>query len=127
MQEQGERRRQLTQPTCAAKDPGHPVYNSIPGRYVSRIGNAEYKLDNKTYATEANDGKNTLHSGTNNWSYRVWNVTAVGNDSITFAIYDASLSEKGMPGDVTANVTYTVTKSKLEITMWATADARTRR
>ncbi|CAK7200110.1 hypothetical protein SEUCBS139899_002799 [Sporothrix eucalyptigena] len=107
------------------KDPGHPVYNSIPGRYVSRIGNATYTLDNTTYATEKNDGNNTLHSGTNNWSYRVWNVTAVGNSSITFSIYDKAGSEKGMPGDVWANVTYTLTAARLGIQMWASADART--
>ncbi|KJR85075.1 aldose 1-epimerase [Sporothrix schenckii 1099-18] len=107
------------------KDPGHPVYNSIPGRYVSRIGNATYTLDGKTYATEKNDGANTLHSGTNNWSYRVWNVTAVGASSITFAIYDKAGSEQGLPGDVTANVTYTLTAGRLGIVMWASADART--
>ncbi|OAA65857.1 aldose epimerase-like protein [Niveomyces insectorum RCEF 264] len=107
------------------KDPGHPVYNSIPGRYVGRIKNATYKLDNKTYITEKNDGENTLHSGANNWSYRVWNVTAVSNSSITFAIYDKNGSEKGMPGDVTANVTYSLANRTIDIKMWASADART--
>lgn len=102
------------------------MYNSIPGRYVSRIGNATYVLDNVTYHTQKNDGNNTLHSGTNNWSYRFWNVTAVGKDAITFSIYDKAFSEQGMPGDVTANVTYTLTKNRIGIEMWAVADARTR-
>ena len=111
----------------AAKDPGHPVYNSIPGRYVNRIGNGIYKLDNKTYVTEKNDGNNTLHSGTNNWSYRVWNVTALSNSSITFSITDPANSEKGMPGLVLANVTYSLANTTWNIKMEALSpETRTR-
>ncbi|KAK3376445.1 galactose mutarotase-like domain-containing protein [Lasiosphaeria ovina] len=108
------------------KDPGHPVYNSIPGRYVNRIGHAQYTLDGKTYKTEDNDGGNTLHSGTNNWSFRFWNVTALAADSITFAISDASNSSLNMLGRVDASVTYSLTNSTWNIKMTATApDNRT--
>ncbi|KAI4921820.1 hypothetical protein J4E90_000247 [Alternaria incomplexa] len=102
-------------------DPGHPVYNAIPGRYVNRIGNGEYSIDNATYHTEKNDGPNTLHSGTNNWSYRMWNVSAVTNSSITFSISDASNSSLGMIGRVDASVTYSVSKNKWHISMDATS------
>jgi aldose 1-epimerase len=102
------------------------VYNAIPGRYVNRIGNGEYTLDNITHHTEKNDGPNTLHSGTNNWSYRFWNVSAVTNSSITFSISDASNSSLGMIGRVDASVTYSLTKNKWHITMDATSpEART--
>ncbi|KAJ8131733.1 hypothetical protein O1611_g1889 [Lasiodiplodia mahajangana] len=100
-----------------AEDPGHPVYNSIPGRYVNRIGHGKYSIDNNTYTTELNDGTNTLHSGTNNWSYRTWNVTAATNDSITFTVRDESNSSKGMPGLVLANVTYSVNGDRWDIKM----------
>lgn len=111
----------------SAKDPGHPVYNAIPGRYVNRIGNGQYTLDNVTYTTEKNDGSNTLHSGTNNWSYRTWNVTDVTEDSITFSIHDASNSSLGMIGLVEGKVTYSVSDSKWKIKMEATApEERTR-
>ncbi|EOA82566.1 hypothetical protein ACJQWK_04419 [Exserohilum turcicum] len=102
-------------------DPGHPVYNAIPGRYVNRIGNAEYSIDNVTYHTERNDGPNTLHSGTNNWSYRTWNVSRVTKSSITFSIRDASNSSLGMIGRVDASVTYSVSKNKWHISMDATS------
>ncbi|ORY14300.1 aldose 1-epimeras-like protein [Clohesyomyces aquaticus] len=97
-------------------DPGHPVYNAIPGRYANRIGNGMFQIDNVTYHTEKNDGANTLHSGTNNWSYRVWNVTHVTNSSITYSIYDPANST-GMPGHVEATVTYALSKNKWHITM----------
>jgi aldose 1-epimerase len=102
-------------------DPGHPVYNAIPGRYVNRIGNAQYSICNKTFETEANDGANTLHSGTNNWSFRFWNVTDATEDSITFAITDPSESSQGMVGDVYAKVTYSVAGSTWKISMEATS------
>ncbi|KAI1337631.1 aldose 1-epimerase [Xylariaceae sp. FL0016] len=103
------------------KDPGHPVYNAVPGRYVNRIGHGRYTLDNKTYTTELNDGNNTLHVGTNNWSYRTWNVTSVTNDSITFSVRDEANSSKGMPGLVLANVTYSVSNTTWNIKMEATS------
>lgn len=95
------------------------MYNSIPGRYVNRIGHATYKIDNTTFHTEVNDGNNTLHSGTNNWSYRFWNVTALTADSITFNISDPSNSSLGMIGQVYASVTYSVANSTWKILMQA--------
>jgi aldose 1-epimerase len=108
-------------------DPSHPVYNAIPGRYVNRIGNATYTIDGKTFVTEKNDGGNTLHSGTNNWSFRTWSVSQVKSDSITFSILDKSNSSLGMIGDVRSKVTYTVTDKTLKIKMDATSpQAKTR-
>lgn len=104
------------------------MYNSIPGRYVNRIGKGKYTIDNTTYTTELNDGTNTLHSGANNWSYRVWNVTDSTEDSITFAIRDASNSSLGMLGLVKGQVTYSVEGSTWRIKMEATSpEARTRK
>ncbi|KAK4101178.1 aldose epimerase-like protein, partial [Parathielavia hyrcaniae] len=101
------------------KDPGHPVYNAVPGRYANRIGKGQYQIDGVTYHTEKNDGENTLHSGTNNWSFRFWNVTAFSSDSITFSILDQSNSSLGMLGDVKSSVTYSVSKSTWNIKMTA--------
>lgn len=97
-------------------DPGHPVYNAIPGPYVNRIGKGTFTIDNVTYHTQLNDGPNTLHSGTNNWSFRTWNVTKVSDTSITFSIYDDA-KKTGMPGAVKASVTYSVSKNKWSIVM----------
>jgi aldose 1-epimerase len=102
-------------------DPSHPVYNAIPGRYVNRIGNATYTIDGKTFVTEKNDGGNTLHSGTNNWSFRTWKVSEAKSDSITFSILDKSNSSLGMIGDVRSKVTYTVADKTLKISMDATS------
>ena len=85
-------------------------------------------MGNTTYHTEKNDGDNTLHSGTNNWSYRTWKVADLTADSITFSISDAADAEKGMPGRVEANVTYSVKDTAWNIKMHATApDTKTRK
>ena len=79
------------------------------------------------YKTEINDGENTLHSGTNNWSFRFWNVTSLKDDSITFAISDASNSSQGMIGRVDSTVTYSLSKNTWKIKMSATSpDNKTR-
>ncbi|KAK3948738.1 galactose mutarotase-like domain-containing protein [Pseudoneurospora amorphoporcata] len=106
------------------KDPGHPVYNAIPGRYANRIGKGKYTIDGEEYHTELNDGDNTLHSGTNNWSFRFWNVTEHTPTSITFAISDASNSSLGMLGRVDSTVTYSVSKNTWHIKMNAVSPER---
>ncbi|KAL2759959.1 hypothetical protein ACRALDRAFT_1067364 [Sodiomyces alcalophilus JCM 7366] len=104
-------------------DPGHPVYNAIPGRYVNRIGGAQYTIDGKTYHTEKNDGPgNTLHSGGNNWSWRFWDVLDVTDSSITFFISDPEGASQGFPGKVDCKVTYSVVDGgRWDIKMEATS------
>ncbi|KAH6692292.1 aldose epimerase-like protein [Plectosphaerella plurivora] len=101
-------------------DTSHPVYNSIPGRYANRVANGQYTLDGKTYNLEKNDGPNCLHSGTNNWSWRMWEVQNVTDDSVTFTLHDAEGSSKGFAGDVDAKVTYSVKDGRWDIKMEAT-------
>ncbi|PSN71879.1 galactose mutarotase-like protein [Corynespora cassiicola Philippines] len=106
-------------------DPGHPVYNAIPGRYANRIGNGTFQIDNITYHTPLNDGPNTLHSGPNNWSFRFWNVSSYTNSSITFTLHDPANST-GMPGSVDAVLTYSLTPHTWHITIDALSpDAKT--
>lgn len=101
-------------------DPGHPVYNAIPGRYANRIGNGQFTLDNVTYNLVKNDGPNTLHSGPNNWSFRFWKVGKVTRNSIVFTLDDPANST-GMPGRVLASVKYSVSPRKWHIEIDATS------
>lgn len=110
-----------------AIDPNHSHYGSVPGRYANRIGNATFTVDGKTYHTQKNDGENTLHSGTNGWGYRTFNVTKVSKNSITFSMIDPDMST-GMPGTVYAWITYTLSAKKWSIKMEANSpEAKTRK
>ena len=94
---------------------------------MNRIGHARYTIENKTFNTEKNDGDNTLHSGTNNWSFRDFEVIEHTEDSVTFSILDESESSKGMVGDVEAKITYSVAEGTWKISMEAESpDALTR-
>lgn len=114
--------------SAPAIDESHPVYNAIPGRYVNRIGNAEYTLNGVTYETEVNDGNNTLHSGNNNWSWRFWEVVEHTDTSITMLISDPEGESQGFPGLVESTVKYSVADGGVwNIEMEATApEAETR-
>ncbi|KUJ06881.1 galactose mutarotase-like protein [Mollisia scopiformis] len=102
-------------------DPNHSDYGAVPGRYANRIKDHTYVLNGTRYFTEANDGNGTLHSGTNGWSHRVWNVSAVSNTSITFSITDVGNSSLGMPGTVMGSVTHSVSNSSWHTTIAAHA------
>lgn len=92
-----------------AEDQLHPNYGAIPGRYTNRIANHTYELDGKRYYTEVSNPPNsTMHSGTNGWSYRMWDVTDVCHNSITFSLRGEPFSPKGLPGSVLGKVTYTL-------------------
>ena len=104
-----------------AVDPFHPNFGAVPGRYANRIANATYSLDGKRYFTDRNNGNSTIHSGVNGWSYRVWNVSRVTSDSITFTMRDENNSSMGMPGMVLGSVTYTLTPYAWRIKLTASA------
>ena len=112
--------------TYASSQFPHTNYGAIPGRYANRLSNATYVLDGVRYHTEVNDPPNsTIHSGTNGWSYRYWDVSAVSKESIAFVLSDANNSSMGFPGLVLGKVTYTV--SKLAWSVRIEAEARDHR
>lgn len=99
----------------------HLEYGAVPGRYTNRISNATYVVDGKRYFTERNNNNSTLHSGTNGWSFRSWNVSSVSADSITFTIRDESNSSQGFPGLVLGKATYTLSPNTWSIKLEAEA------
>jgi len=78
-------------------------------------------MDGATYNTENNEGKNTLHSGTNGWGFRNFDVVALTGDSITFYIHDPGNSSMGMPGAVDGYITYQLTQKAWNVKMTVTA------
>ncbi len=102
-----------------------PCFGSPIGRNANRIGGAAFTLDGKTYSLEKNDGENNLHSGSDRFNTRVWNVVSDAGDSITFAI-DSPDGDQGFPGTFRMTVTYTITENReLVIDYTGRSDART--
>ncbi|NLZ76407.1 MAG: galactose mutarotase [Spirochaetales bacterium] len=109
---------------------GHPAYfGQVVGRFANRIKGATFTLDDKTYRLDANDGTNSLHSGSSNWGWRLWAIEPFeweGNPGVVLSITSQS-GEGGFPGSVTATVSYLLdgNSGQLRIEYEATASEAT--
>jgi aldose 1-epimerase len=101
---------------------------STVGRYANRIAHGRFTLNGKTYSVPQNDGDNSLHGGVKGFHKAVWQgeeVSGVAGEAIRFG-YVSKDGEEGYPGNLTVEVTYTLTDSnELRIDYVATTDKDT--
>lgn len=106
----------------------NPYFGCIVGRYANRIANAKFTLDGKEYTLAPNNDGNTLHGGNKGFDKRVWKASDINTDSISSIkfTYDSKDGEEGYPGNLHAEVVYTLTKDNgLKIEYKATTDKAT--
>ena len=107
---------------------GNPYFGCIVGRYANRIANAKFTLDGKEYTLAPNNDGNTLHGGNKGFDKRVWKASDIDTDSVSSIkfSYDSKDMEEGYPGNLHAEVVYTLTKNnELKIEYTATSDKAT--
>jgi aldose 1-epimerase len=107
---------------------GGPYFGAIVGRVANRIKDAEFTLDGKRYALDANDKPNHLHGGRKGWDKVVWTAKAVdtARGQALELTYISKDGEEGYPGSVTAKTVYTLTDDdELMVDMQATTDRTT--
>ncbi|WP_317367679.1 aldose epimerase family protein [uncultured Tyzzerella sp.] len=96
------------------------------GRNANRIENATFKIDNKTYNLDKNDGENNLHSGFNSTSSIVWDYKT---DNINNTVIFSTLLADGfqnMEGNFSISVFYTLKEdNSLVITYKGKCDKKT--
>jgi aldose 1-epimerase len=96
----------------------------IVGPYANRIAKGRFKIDNTEYQLEINNGVNTLHSGKNAFSKKIWLAAQKGN-TVTM-VYEAPDLEAGFPGNIKAVAVYTLTPDNmLELRITAESDKKT--
>jgi aldose 1-epimerase len=103
-------------------------YGALIGRFANRINNASFPLEGRTVNLD-HRGPNlvVLHSGAAGFNRRVWGATPHdgAEPSLELKLVDPDGSG-GMPGTVTATVTYTLTSDNaLKIDYRATTDKPT--
>lgn len=103
--------------------------NRLIGRVAGRIANGEFTINGKDYKVEQNEGKNTLHGGTNGFYNHIWHVdsTKVTDDSAAITL-SLTLSEKDdtFPGTIHVTATYTLDNDdNLTLKFGATTDSDT--
>ena len=74
------------------------------GRVANRIANATFTMDGAIYMLPANNNGNCLHGG-NGFDYKIWDVSAVSDDRITFTYVSAD-GEEGFPSELRCDVTF---------------------
>lgn len=102
-------------------------YGACIGRHANRIANSEFELGGKVYKVGANEGKNSLHGGVNGFDKKLWTVKEANSDECRLVLtYTSADMEEGFPGELTAEVTYTLTKNNsLKIEYKAQSDKDT--
>ena len=88
--------------------PSGTFFGATVGRNANRIGKARFTLNSTEYKVDSNDGQNNLHSGLDFYSFRVWDVKATTDNSITFSLHSPD-GDQGYPGALDMAVTYTLT------------------
>lgn len=94
------------------------------GRYANRIRAGRFTLDGTTHQVSAQDRGNSLHGGAEGFDRRAWEVVDATEDAATLRLVSPD-GDQGFPGEVTAEVTYTVTADSVRIELSATTDAPT--
>jgi aldose 1-epimerase len=106
----------------------NPYFGAIVGRYGNRIAKGEFKLDGKTYTLAKNNGPNSLHGGTKGFNKVVWSARDASKPGLpaVHLTYVSKDGEEGYPGNLTVDVTYTLTaQNELKIDYALTADKDT--
>ncbi len=96
---------------AAGYEQGGIFLGGIIGRFGNRLKNGRFSIDGTEYQTTLNDGNNSLHGGVIGFHKRVWNAELLNEaeePSIKFS-YLSPNGEQGFPGNLHAEVIYTVT------------------
>lgn len=104
---------------------GERFLGSVVGRVANRIGNGKFTLDGVEYTTPQNNNGQTLHGGLKGVDMVVWDVVEATENSLhlTYTVPDG---QDGFPGNLTINMTYTLTENnEFKVTYSATTDKTT--
>ena len=94
------------------------------GRFANRIAKGKFQLNGSTYDLAINNGPNHLHGGLQGFSHRVWQITNIGEASVTLSLFSPD-GEEGYPGNLTCSVEFSLADHGLSIRYLAKSDQDT--
>lgn len=82
---------------------------ALTGRFAGRIANGSFSIDGVTYQLVQNaSGGNHLHGGLRGFNKALWKGEVVSDYAVKFT-YISEDGEEGYPGELTSEVTYSLT------------------
>ncbi|HUP14119.1 MAG TPA: aldose epimerase family protein [Niastella sp.] len=100
-------------------------YGATIGRCANRISKGTFYLDGKKYQLTPNHPSGHLHGGKKGFHAVGWDFEKVGGDSVTLS-YKSKDGEEGYPGNLKAQVTYSLTEmNEMQISFQAETDETT--
>ena len=93
------------------------------GRVANRIAGASFSMDGAIYMVTNNDRGNCLHGGSG-FSYKMWDINDVTNNSISLSYYSFD-GEDGFPGGLLSKVKFTLEGSAIIIEYEAVPEDKT--
>lgn len=102
-----------------------PHLGSLAGRVANRIGGASFEVEGVTYTLSANEGRHSLHGGSEGLGRIVWSAQP---DEAANAVIFTHLSPDGAmgyPGNVAFKAVYSLTGNRLRLDLSATSDRKT--
>jgi aldose 1-epimerase len=106
----------------------NPFFGALVGRYGNRIAKGRFTLDGKEYDLVKNNNGNHLHGGTRGFDKVFWKIEEVpASDGVAIRLsYLSKDMEEGYPGNLQAEVTYTLTDDNtVKFDYKATTDKKT--
>jgi galactose mutarotase-like enzyme len=94
------------------------------GRYANRIRGGRFDVDGTPHEVGAQDRGNSLHGGHVGFDRRTWEVVEADDATATLRLV-SPFGDQGFPGEVVAEVTYTVSDDTVGIRLSASTSAPT--
>ncbi|CAD0002951.1 aldose epimerase family protein [Flavobacterium chungangense] len=89
--------------------PSAPYFGTTVGRYAGRINKGRFTLNDKIFELAGNNNGNALHGGNTGFGQKIWDVTDLTDQSVTFHLISGNL-EENYPGELQVFLTYTLTE-----------------
>lgn len=96
---------------------------ALIGRVGNRINKGTFSLNGKTYRVGINDGENSLHGGIKGFDKKIWD-SRIDGEKLVLTTFSPD-GEEGYPGNLNAEVVYSLTDKGIKIEYGATCDRDT--